>query len=111
MVNDHIGKICPFCKTKLTADDEIVICSQCEMPHHKDCWVENQGCTTFGCQGTIEGVDNHEVSESVIYCTKCGQKSSTAASFCTRCGNKLQTNVVDILWQPQNDSAGGVRFL
>ncbi len=48
------GKICPYCKTAFTDQDEVVVCSQCEMPHHKDCWVENRACTTFGCTGTIQ---------------------------------------------------------
>ena len=50
----YVGKVCPYCKTVLKEDDDIVVCSQCDMPHHKDCWIENQGCTTFGCLGTIQ---------------------------------------------------------
>ena len=55
-MNDYTGKICPYCKTAFKPDDEIVVCSECDMPHHKDCWIENQGCTTFGCLGTIKGL-------------------------------------------------------
>ena len=54
---EYIGKVCPYCKTEFVEGDNIVVCSQCDMPHHRDCWVENQGCTTFGCQGTIKGLD------------------------------------------------------
>ena len=50
------NKVCPFCKTTFSATDDIVVCSSCEMPHHKDCWVEHGGCTTFGCMGTINAV-------------------------------------------------------
>lgn len=56
MNEKYIGKICPFCKTAFKEGDDIVICSACDMPHHKECWIENQGCTTFGCSGTIEGL-------------------------------------------------------
>lgn len=59
---EYIGKICPYCKTAFVEGDEIVQCSACEMPHHKDCWIENQGCTTFGCQGTIRGLDGQAYS-------------------------------------------------
>ncbi len=55
---DFIGKVCPYCKAEFKEGDDVVICSACEMPHHKECWVENQGCTTFGCTGTIMGVNN-----------------------------------------------------
>ena len=41
-MNDYTGKICPYCKTAFKPDDEIVVCSECDMPHHKDCWIENQ---------------------------------------------------------------------
>lgn len=60
---EYIGKICPYCKTAFVEGDEIVQCSACEMPHHKDCWIENQGCTTFGCQGTIRGLDGQAYSQ------------------------------------------------
>ena len=60
------GKTCPFCKTPFKEDDVIVVCSVCEMPHHLSCWQENNGCTTFGCTGTIKetigNVTNNNVS-------------------------------------------------
>ena len=49
-----IGKTCPYCKTPFQEGDVVVICSTCEMPHHLACWTENQGCTTFGCTGSIK---------------------------------------------------------
>ncbi|HOP11568.1 MAG TPA: RING finger protein [Oscillospiraceae bacterium] len=55
-MNTFAGKTCPYCKTEFAADDDIVVCSECGMPHHRECWVENQGCSTFGCSGTIQGV-------------------------------------------------------
>lgn len=47
-------KICPYCKSKIDIADGFVICSECLMPHHKQCWIENNGCTTFGCDGTVD---------------------------------------------------------
>lgn len=104
-MNNFVGKICPFCKTAFLPDDEIVVCSECEMPHHKDCWIENQGCTTFGCLGTISGVDDDEVSSALqvadddndisqipqgyIYCSKCGAQNERTFKFCSNCGNNL----------------------
>ncbi len=107
-MNDYTGKICPFCKTEFKSNDAIVVCSECDMPHHKDCWVENQGCTTFGCLGTIKSADdtitsvttNHmnyddvrrnDTPSSVVYCTKCGAQSNASSSFCSKCGNRLTT--------------------
>lgn len=104
-MNDYIGKICPYCKTKFTDGDDIVLCSTCDMPHHKDCWIENQGCTTFGCMGTIKTVDGSVTSvtaneihyedspptntNAFVFCTKCGSQNSRTSSFCSKCGNRL----------------------
>ena len=102
-MNDYIGKICPYCRTAFALGDDVIVCSECDMPHHKDCWVENQGCTTFGCLGTIEVANNTAypttssqinysgANSGFIFCTKCGLQNSNTATFCTRCGNMLQT--------------------
>ena len=107
-MNDYVGKICPFCKSEFKPNDEIVVCSACDMPHHKDCWIENQGCTTFGCLGSIKSVDGSvnsvtstEISfddtpvqnSGTIYCTRCGSANSSTSSFCSKCGNSLSTTV------------------
>lgn len=107
-MNDYTGKICPFCKTEFKPNDEIIVCSECEMPHHKDCWITNQGCTTFGCSGTIESADNTVTSvtaqnmtfedvpitstEDYVYCTNCGSQNTASSLFCRMCGNRIVKN-------------------
>lgn len=102
-LSDYIGKVCPYCKCAFTPGDDIVVCSDCEMPHHKDCWVENGGCTTFGCQGTISSADSagtsvtatelrfEDSSEPVrgCFCTQCGTPAGAGAVFCGHCGAQL----------------------
>lgn len=99
-MNDFTGKLCPYCKTEFRQGDDIVVCSQCDMPHHKDCWIENQGCTTFGCLGTIKAADqgassvtatymNFEEPGSAVFCTQCGTRNEASSAFCTRCGSRL----------------------
>lgn len=88
-MSDYIGKICPYCKTPLGPDDDVVICSACEMPHHKDCWVENQGCTTFGCTGTIQGVDGTPAAMPAVFCTHCGRQNESGTVFCIHCGHPM----------------------
>ncbi len=46
----YVGKTCPFCQYPLKADLETVECPSCKVPHHRECWEENGGCTTFGCR-------------------------------------------------------------
>jgi len=45
----YVGKTCPYCQTPLKPHDQVVVCPDCRMPHHQDCWEDNGGCTTFGC--------------------------------------------------------------
>ena len=52
-MNPYIGKRCPYCNSVFKEDDHIVVCSVCDMPHHFECWQDNQGCATFGCTGLI----------------------------------------------------------
>ena len=107
-MNDYTGKICPYCKTAFKPDDEIVVCSKCDMPHHKDCWIETQGCTTFGCLGNIKAADNDNSSVTTkemnfddisqpagtsVYCTKCGAQNASTSLFCSNCGNRLSTSL------------------
>jgi TM2 domain-containing membrane protein YozV len=40
---------CPYCRSALETDDDIVTCSGCATIHHADCLAENGGCTVFGC--------------------------------------------------------------
>ena len=85
---DYIGKICPYCKTEFKEGDDIVICSVCEMPHHKECWMENQACTTFGCTGTILGAEQSPVPEDfkASFCIECGAPIEADQKFCSNCG-------------------------
>ena len=56
--DSNVGKTCPFCRSPIKAGTEVVICPECQMPHHSECWQTNGGCTTtFGCRG----VANSEV--------------------------------------------------
>jgi len=104
-----VGKVCPYCKGVFSEDDDVVVCSECEMPHHKACWMENQGCTTFGCTGTIESPeqlcsvnrlpdadDDFEIDIfpsdcdfSSAYCPTCGSAHDPTDLFCKHCGSSF----------------------
>lgn len=92
----YAGKTCPYCKSIITETDEVVLCSRCEAPHHKQCWIENQGCTTFGCNGTIQSPADQPqttVNSSIVYCTNCGNPSDITSGDCKICGAPLINNV------------------
>ena len=101
----YIGKVCPYCKSTFKEGDDIVVCSECEMPHHKDCWIDNKGCTTFGCQGTIQGIDfavDTTISSAPKYdirgtidtphiCKACGAELMPGNGFCGKCGTPVSS--------------------
>jgi TM2 domain-containing membrane protein YozV len=50
-------QLCPYCRTPLEAEDEVVSCPACNTPHHQACVAENGGCTVFGCsQAPVDDV-------------------------------------------------------
>ncbi len=90
----------------MTDLNDIVVCSRCDMPHHKECWIDNRGCTTFGCDGTISSprfddaqeneaieIDLFEsapnVSRGYVFCHKCGARNNAVNNFCPVCGTAL----------------------
>lgn len=101
-MSEYIGKTCPYCKTPFREGDDIVICSVCEMPHHKECWVENRECTTFGCTGTIQGVSAKNAG--LAFCPYCGTPHNVGAAFCGTCGNSLTGTAAPRPAQPVNQT-------
>ena len=101
MSNNSVGQTCPYCQFPIKPDDEVVYCSQCNLPHHAQCWQENGKCTTFGCDGHPAATPNDKypggnLGASYIdltiddcICSRCGASNSISATFCSQCGNNL----------------------
>lgn len=42
--------VCPYCRMPFDeASPPKIYCTACGVPHHQDCYLENGGCTIFGC--------------------------------------------------------------
>ena len=42
--------VCPYCRMPFDEKSPPkIFCTACGMPHHEDCYMENGGCTVFGC--------------------------------------------------------------
>ena len=51
-MGSYTGKTCPYCQFPVKQDSQVALCPACKVPHHRECWHENGGCTTFGCKET-----------------------------------------------------------
>ncbi len=83
---------CPICCTGFSDDDTVVLCPNCGMPHHKDCWTENGGCSTYGC-GSAKHEEIHssaaEDSDAMEKCPYCGAPHPKTDLVCSSCGKIL----------------------
>src|SRR5262249_11929714 len=43
------GATCPICQTARAEGEASVRCPACEQVHHRECWAEVGGCSTYGC--------------------------------------------------------------
>jgi len=91
-----VGKKCPYCMVDIQDGEDVVLCSNCEMPHHRECWIENGGCTTFGCQGQLVDIALLNQAETLPaeglplqkICLVCGYVFKEKQNFCPSCGKK-----------------------
>lgn len=105
---------CPFCLWPITADEAVETCGHCAARYHRECWIENQGCGTFGCPAwatTQTGgaappppaPSTPAVGAAAVvvvaepepeptrprFCDRCGEQVTPVDRFCGGCGNTL----------------------
>ena len=109
-MENNILKTCPFCKTEIKEGEEAVFCGACGIPHHKACWEENKGCTTFGCtqqnvvpeapaapveapaapvEAPVEAPAAPVEAPAARTCPQCGTTLADGQEFCANCGFKV----------------------
>lgn len=44
-----VGLVCPYCKDSLDGQGAFVECAACTTWFHEECFLENRGCMTMGC--------------------------------------------------------------
>ena len=48
---------CPVCNNQFTEDDDIVVCPECGIPHHRECYIQNGECANTDKHGTNEPIE------------------------------------------------------
>jgi len=77
---NHLGKTCPYCKFPIKNNFNVKACPLCDMPHHIECWQENNGCTTLGCKRqAVSGwqTENHRIVINMEDLTTDGYENSS----------------------------------
>lgn len=57
-----VGKMCPYCRFPIKAGEPVQVCPHCAVPHHRECWMENGGCTTYGCRSSPQVAGTTQVA-------------------------------------------------
>lgn len=60
----NAGTKCPFCQSTIQFGKYVTECEKCKTLYHIQCWDDNHGCGTYGCENTSSKSDT-PVSESV----------------------------------------------
>jgi ribosomal protein L40E len=106
-MSDYTGKTCPFCKGEIKEGDEVMACPACGIPHHKECWEENKGCTTFGCSEQHYEAQGTNISD---VCSKCGAPLGDGQMFCPKCGTSKGAPKANVCGKCGTELAEGQEF-
>ena len=78
--------VCPYCRMAFDeASPPRIFCTACGMPHHEDCYLENGGCTVFGCKRAPADDPKLQVSQSDLSAVSCRPSSTLLCAICS-CG-------------------------
>lgn len=92
------GLSCPVCTQAFVSGDDIVVCPQCGLPHHRACWKSIGRCYAQDKHGTAEQWSRDGARAQATppttsnVCAKCGTENVQYAEFCKQCGYTLQAD-------------------
>lgn len=102
--DETAGGVCPICQTEVEAGALALACPSCKQVHHRECWAEIGGCSTYGC-AQAPALDKSEQAAGPVLsawgdkktCPMCGERIKAIALRCRYCDTEFDT--VDPLTQ------------
>jgi len=88
----ELGQRCGVCQTAIAESETVGPCPSCGAVHHADCWTENGGCATYGCERMPELVKEAAAMPQSYWglevkaCPRCAKSINVAALRCRYCG-------------------------
>ncbi len=88
---------CPICQTLIGADEAVRNCPECQQVHHKECWEEMGGCSTYGCPAAPANEKEAPAARptsawgDMKRCPACGEKIKAIALKCRYCDTTFDT--------------------
>lgn len=120
--NCNESMICPICSTIILEDEDKIECPDCKIIYHKDCWIENNGCATYGCvsAGCLKpeplkiNITEIETEDHDIECPYCHTKLASGCIVCWACNKEIPKRIkgknTNIFIQDTQNAGSWLRF-